>query len=141
MPDSTLSIKLRYQGADVDGGTMPIEEVVISLQGFAGAYGKAANELIPSSAHELRVSAIDKGSFELAIIAWISSGNAKDTIETIKTFGIAAKYVFTTVRDVIDAKKHIKAKPYQVAVEGSNNTVVVINADGVGLPVALEVIE
>jgi hypothetical protein len=49
-PGPALSIKLLYEGTDVDGGTMPIEEVVIALQGFAGAYGKVADHLIPSSA-------------------------------------------------------------------------------------------
>jgi hypothetical protein len=55
MPEPPLSIKLRYVGSAVEDGTMPIEEVILALKGFAGAYGKVAENLLPSSSHELRI--------------------------------------------------------------------------------------
>ena len=66
MPEPQLSIKLRYQGSDVDCGTMPVDDVILALKGFAGAYGKVADRLLPESTHELRVSSINSLTFRLA---------------------------------------------------------------------------
>jgi hypothetical protein len=109
---------------------MPIEEVILALKGFAGAYGKVAENLLPSSSHELRISAVEKSSFDLAILAWIASSQGNETLSVLKTAGSAAKYVFSIVAKIIDVKKHTKSKPYQIAVEGSNNTTIIINNDG-----------
>jgi hypothetical protein len=45
-----MKITFRYAGPEVDSGSMDIEEVIEALQGFAGAYGRVANEIdvIPS---------------------------------------------------------------------------------------------
>ena len=75
MPESSVRVSLKYSGSDVDGGTMPISEVVSALQGFSGAYGKIASSLMPDSSHELRVTAVKEGSFDLSIAAWIVSGH------------------------------------------------------------------
>lgn len=138
MEDDPLKIKLRYNGDFVDDGTMPISDVITALQGFAGAYGKAANELLPSSTHELKVSAINEGSFELAILAWIGVAQAEQTFEAMRSIVKGARWVFGVVRDVIEAKKHIRSGPYTVSVTGDHNTTVVINAEGASLPLAPE---
>jgi hypothetical protein len=139
MPEPPLSINLRYVGSEVEDGTMSLDEVVLALKGFAGAYGKIADHLIPSSSHELRVSAVEKGSIDLSILAWI--GANADTVTGLKTVGSAAKYVFSILGNVIGAKKHIKSKPYSIAIEGSGNTVLVVNADGAKFEIPKEVVE
>ncbi len=69
---SETRITLRYNGPSVDDGSLPLDEVVGALQGFSGAYGKVSRlrggeEL----EHQLRVSAVERGSFELVILAWL----------------------------------------------------------------------
>jgi hypothetical protein len=140
MADRPLNMKLVYEGKEVDDGSMPVEEIVAALQGFSGAYPKVANSLVPSSSHTLRVSAVEKGSFELAILALVSSH--PEAVGAIKTMtASAARYIFGVVKDVIEAKKHIKAKPYEISVRGNENVVVVINTEGESRPITKEVLE
>src|SRR4051794_19633804 len=102
-----LNIRIKYEGNDVDDGTMLIEDVITALEGFAGVYGKAADRLLPSSTHELRIEALNEGSFELAI-AWVGATQLKPTLDGLKDISEGAKYVFGIVRSVIDAKKHTR---------------------------------
>ena len=131
MPESSIRISLKYSGSDVDEATMPIEEVISALQGFSGAYGKVASSLLPESQHQLRIAAVQPGSFDLSIVAWITSSQGAETLAAIAPAYKAAKFVFGIVTDYIESKKHVKAKPYQVNIEGSNNTVLLLNMDGV----------
>jgi len=141
METHPLNIRIRYKGDDVDSGTMPVDEVITALQGFAGAYGKVANELIPSSTHELRVSAIREGSFELAILAWVGLGQAQQTFDAVRRVTDGARYVFRIVKSVIEAKKHIKSKPFKVSVTGNHNTTIVINAEGASMELPSEALQ
>jgi hypothetical protein len=135
---SPMRITLRYSGRDVDNGTMPIDEVVDALQGFSGAYGKIANHLDPGETHQLRVSAIRTGSFELLIVAWAVLTQTGDQLAALETLGNATRYVLNVVAGVIGAKKHTKGQPYSVSVRGDNNTVVVVNAEGAELAIPPE---
>jgi hypothetical protein len=139
--DGGLRISLKYEGSDVDDGTMPVEDVLTALQGFAGAYGKAANELLPSSTHELRISAIKEGSFELAILAWVGAAQLRPTLEALKSVSDGAKYVFNIVKSVIDAKKFVRSNPFEIKQVGDHNTTVVINMDGVQMPIPPEAVK
>jgi hypothetical protein len=130
MPEVPLHIKLSYKGTDVDNGTMPVEDVILALKGFAGAYGKVADELLPESSHQLRVSAIEKSSFSLSVLAWITLPQAGDAIEKIRSVGSAAKYVFSVLSRLVEVKKHVKSRPYEIKVEGSHNTILIVNNDG-----------
>jgi hypothetical protein len=38
---------------------MPISDVIVALQGFAGAYGKIASRIDPHHHHEIRVAEIN----------------------------------------------------------------------------------
>ncbi|HTW44854.1 MAG TPA: hypothetical protein VMD58_04865 [Acidobacteriaceae bacterium] len=109
---------------------MPIEEVVLALKGFAGAYGKVADELLPNSSHELRVSSIDKASFHLSILAWVGVSQVSGALDNLEKVSSAAKYVFSIVGRLVDAKKHLRGKHYEIKVEGSNHTVILINNEG-----------
>ena len=42
MSVDSVRVSLKYNGPDVDDGTMPLKDVVEALQGFAGAYDKIA---------------------------------------------------------------------------------------------------
>lgn len=88
MPESSIRISLKYNGSDVDKATMPIEEVMSALQGFSGAYGKVASLLLPESQHQLRIAAVKPGSFDLSIVAWITSSQGAEALA-----GIAPAYL------------------------------------------------
>lgn len=60
-----IRVSLRYRGPEVDDGEMDIADVVEALQGFSGAYGKVASEVMPDATHQLRVGAIEKNSFDV----------------------------------------------------------------------------
>lgn len=120
---------------------MPIEDVVTSLQGFAGAYGKTANELLPGSTHELKISAIKEGSFELAVLAWVGAGQLKPALSAMRKWKDSARYVFDVIRTVIEAKKHVHSRPFQVSVTGDNNTTVILNAEGASMQISPEALK
>jgi hypothetical protein len=135
-----LRMTLRYTGRDVDNGTMRIDEVVEGLQGFSGAYQKAAVSIDPDSSYELRVSATRTGSFEVLILGWIA-GQYGEQLKAVESITHAARYVFGLIVDVIHAKKHAKAQPYTVSVKGDKNVVTIINADKVELKLPIEAFE
>lgn len=108
MPE-VLRITLKYEGRDVDDGTMPIDDVVEALKGFAGAYGKIATRVSPEVKHQLRVSAVRTGSFDLVILAWIAAlGVASTDLQSLKPVADVALWVFRILKGVISAKKHTK---------------------------------
>ena len=72
MPEP-LRMPLKYDGSNVDDGTMPVEDVREALQGFSGAYGNVASRVDPEGQHQLRVAAVRTGSFDLLILAWIAT--------------------------------------------------------------------
>src|ERR1039458_9660259 len=132
--DDLTRITLRHRGRDVDDGTMPIDDVVDALQGFAGAYGKIAAEVDQAHVHQLKVTSIEQHSFDLLIVAGMF---VADKLKDLGTITDASKFIFHTIADIIGLKKHTQGKPYQVSITGNNNTVLVLNADGaeLGFPV------
>lgn len=141
MPEA-LRISLKYRGPSTDDGTFPIEDVIEALEGFAGAYGKLASRVDPEGEHQLRISAVRTGSFELIILAWITALQAGSaTIESLRPVADSAKWIFGIIRNVILAKKHVKGKPYEVSVSGHDNTVMLINIDHGELTVPLSAFE
>jgi hypothetical protein len=129
-------ITLRYRGSDVDNGTMPIDDVVEALQGFSGAYGKVASVKTPDINHQLRVSAVNKSSFEMYLVAAIGLAVPyASQIQDIRKISDAARWVFQVVAGVVQAKKHTKGQPYTVSVKGNSNTLILINADGAELAI------
>jgi len=141
MPESSISISLKYRGRDVEEATMPIEEVILALQGFSGAYGKIASSLLPDTAHELRVAAVKEGSFDLSIIAWVTTAQGKETLHALSETYSAAKFVFGVFKDYIDTKKHLKDKPFSIKVEGSHNTIFAFNGDGFGKEITPQILD
>jgi hypothetical protein len=139
---SPLRITLRYRGRDVDSGSMDIHEVTEALQGFAGAYGKIASKTDPNNEHQLRVSAVRRGSWEVLIISALSAAGTE-----------VARRIVGTVIDTIRAKKHIRGKPFDVSLSeekvvvgdrnivGDGNTVVLLNFEGAKLGVTPELLE
>lgn len=124
-----LHIHLRYVGPDVADGSMRIEDVTKALQGFTGAYEKIAADISPLEHHELRVADINPTSFDIVILAAMGIGQYADQLAAIKSAVEGIARVVQVITAVVFAKKHTKGKPYQIAIKGDNN-VVIVNSEG-----------
>lgn len=133
----SVRVSLRYNGPEVDDGTMPVKDILEALQGFAGAYNKVAKKQTPSTEHTLRVAAVEEGSFDLLILASIILGPANQADLLEKSIG-AARAIISTIANLIEAKKHTEGKPYTFNVSGDNSRVNVFNVHGNSIEMALE---
>jgi hypothetical protein len=126
-----VRVSLRYNGPDVDSGTMPAEDVISALQGFAGAYSKIAAQSDPDTQHQLRVVAIKTSSFTLAIgaVVLIVASDPGAQLKTIEMVREVTSWIVKTIGLFIDVKRISKGKPLNVNVGGKNNTVLIIGAD------------
>jgi len=120
---------------------MAIDEVVDSLQGFAGSYSKVAAIRASGTEYQLKVSGVRTGSFDLLIQAWSVLQQVVPAGEIVYQTVAGAGWVVHQITNIIGIKKHVKAQPYTVNVRGNDNTVVVINAEGADLTVPLESLE
>jgi hypothetical protein len=142
MPDATnqtATVKLRYRGPDVDDGTMELGELTDALQGFAGAYTKVG-AFLDSPNIALRVSAPQRGSFELAVIA-ATLAQHQSQLQNIHQLWDWTKRIFDIVKDLMNLKKQAKGQPYRIEVSGDNNVVNIITAENVLLPITRETLE
>ena len=96
-----LSITLRYSGADVDDGTMSLDEVVDALQGFSGSYSKIASLRSTATEHQLKVAGVRTGSFDMLIQAWSVVQQVAPTIEKLHQAGESAMWVVKRIAGVI----------------------------------------
>jgi hypothetical protein len=138
---SETRITLRYNGPSVDDGTLPIDDVVSALQGFAGAYNKVSGLRWDGLEHQLRVSAIKTGSFEMVILVWLLLGQAPGPLQNLEIISDATRWVIARIFSMIEAKKHIKNKPFDLNIKGDNNTVILVNAEGAELAIPPEIVE
>ena len=138
----SLKVTLRYRGASVDDGTMPIADVMAALHGFAGAYGKIAARETPEVQHELRIAAVRSHSFDLVIFAatvLLKDPSLQQQLIEISTD--AAKGVLRLLAWLIRARQHTKGQPSTINIEGDGNTVLVTNAEGAKLSMPTSVAE
>jgi hypothetical protein len=134
-------ITFKYNGPAVDDGTMALDEVVEALQGFSGAYQKLANRVSPGTTYELKVSGFGTGSFEMLILAAMIWSHYGDQLKALGTVVEGVKWVISLLRDVIQAKKHTKGRPFNISVSGDNNRVLIINQEGSEFSTTREVLE
>lgn len=121
---SPVEITLKYDGRDVDDGTMPIEDVISALRGFSNAYGKIASTRDPERQHQIRVSAIKKSSFAVSIIAWAADNKAALVAATP-----VAGAVVHLILKLIKLKKETKGhQPVSVKIDGNDNVVYITTA-------------
>src|SRR5437016_3219423 len=86
----TLQITLKYEGPDVDDGTMSLEDIVPVLQGFASAYGKVASKRGYAGQHRLRITNVRRGSADILLEVWETLGNISNQLTSIQILGTVA---------------------------------------------------
>src|SRR5262245_9740556 len=87
MPSEQLEIRLKYDGPDVDDGSMSLQDAVPVLQGFASAYGKIAALEDPHSTHRLRITAVRPGSVVFALDVWQFLNDNAAVIQAVGVIG------------------------------------------------------
>jgi hypothetical protein len=137
-PSETVPFVLRYEGPDVDDGSMSIEDIVPVLQGFASAYGKIASEQGVGVQHRIRITGVEKGSANILLEVWEALGNMSDPLTSASILVGAASVVVTSIIGVIKVKKHLKNRPYTTRVTG-HDTVSVINSSNVSLEMPINI--
>lgn len=124
---SLVEVILKYDGKDVDDGTMPIDDVITALQGFANAYGKMAAAHDPRGQHEIRVAAINRSSFAVCFLAWVAEHQQI-------VIGIAVPVTVGVIKAIVELIKIKKTmqgqEPASVKIDGNNNTVILTTAEG-----------
>ena len=129
-----IEIHLRYEGPDVDNGTMAVQDVIPALQGFSGAFAKIASSEAQDVRHRITLSAIRQGSADivLEIFELISENKQQIGVAGLASIesGIA-QHIIRRIFDVIKIKVHIGDRPSteRISVSGDNN-IVIINSDG-----------
>ena len=132
MSKEQVKISLKYEGPDVEDGTMSVEDIVPILQGFASAYGTVAKIHDPNSTHDLRIVDVRPGSADIVLdVLHFVDNNMMEIVRNTGT-GIAC-FIFKKIIDVIKTKKHVKNKKHTVNIIGDNNNVVVINSSNESL--------
>lgn len=139
----TVPLEIKYTGPDVDDGSMSISDVVPALQGLASAYGKIAAEENLQVKHNIRVTGVRKGSFEI-LLEVCATPEAIDNAVLIGSLafgaGISARLVIEKLVAVIKLTKHVNKNNYNTKVEGTDN-ITVTNSENVSVSFSLNVFQ
>lgn len=132
MPSESLQIVLKYEGPEVDDGSMSIQDIVPVLDGFASAYGKIASEYGAGSQHRLRITGVTKSSANILLEIWETLDKASGPLTSLQVIGGGAVAIIGAILWVIRLKRHTKGEPYKDAV-GDGNIVTVTNSKNVSI--------
>jgi len=137
----SVPLEIKYAGPDVDDGSMSISDVVPALQGLASAYGKIAAEENLQVKHNIRVTGVRKGSFEI-LLEVCATPEAIDNAVLIGSLafgaGISARLVIEKLVAVIKLTKHVNKNNFNTKVEGTDN-ITVTNSENVTISFPLSV--
>ena len=138
MQKEQIEIHLRYEGPDVDDGTMSVQDVVPVLQGFASAYGKLATAVEPQSTHRLRIVGVRPGSADIVLEVWKVLGDNVNALTAASILATGGYFIVKRITEVIRLKRHVKNQPFAERIAG-DDSVVVSNSQNVTIEVTLDV--
>ena len=107
-----IEIHLKYEGPDVENGTMALQDVIPVLQGFSGAYTSLADTENPDVTHRIKLSGVRQGSADivLEVIYQFLTEHSQQIGAAAGLVGIVSVTAFPVVKkifDVIGIKKHV----------------------------------
>jgi hypothetical protein len=137
-PSETVPITLRYEGPDVEGGSMSIEDIVPVLQGFASAYGKIAAEGGGGIQHRIRIVGVAPGSARILLEVWEALGKASGPLTSIGVIGGTATSIVGAIIGVVRIKRHLKKQPFRESITG-DNTISISNSENVTISMPVNV--
>ena len=134
-PGERVEIHLRYEGPDVDDGTMSLQDIIPVLQGFSGAYGKLAATDDPGSRHLVKIVAVRQGSADIVLEVWKALGDNADQITALGVLSSSAFWIFERLTRVIHLKRHVRGRPFEESIS-AHNSIVVTNSENVAIEVS-----
>ncbi len=126
-----IAIHLKYEGPEVQNGTMDLEDVIPVLQGFSGAFSQTAGTENLTISHRIKLSGVQQGSADiiLELHQWLPDNT--ENIATIagmsafeKAFEGIAFAIVKRIFDVIRIKKHVGADTPTVHITAENSIVI-----------------
>jgi hypothetical protein len=137
-----LLMEISYSGPDVDDGSIAIDDLGPALQGLASAYGKLTSKLGDEVRHELRITGVRKGSFDLLLEVWKWAGDNSGALTTVSIVGGGVLGAIKVLFECIKLVKHTKNKPFNAKPEGATNGFVTVNnSENVSISVSFEAYE
>ena len=130
-----LEIHLKYDGPDVDNGTMALQDVIPVLQGISGAYTRLANTENPNVTHRITLADVRQGSADivLEVIEWLVENREPIAAAAgATTVGGVGYKVVKRIIEVVRIKKHAGAEPSSERVV-AQNSIVIANSENVEL--------
>lgn len=133
-----IEIHLKYEGPDVENGTMSIQDVIPVLQGFSGAYSKLAETEKFDITHRIYLSAVKQGSADIVLEVLTDNKELIGAVAGLVTIGggvaSAAFLIIKKIFEVIRIKKHVGVDAFtkQISVE---NGIAITNSNNVQINV------
>jgi hypothetical protein len=137
-PTETVPLVLKYEGPDVDDGSMSIEDIVPVLQGFASAYGKIAAQEGIGGQHRIRITGVKPGSANIVLEVWDALGKMADPLTSVSILGAGAVAIVSAIVGVIRLKRHLKGKPFRERIT-AEGTVSITNSEHIQLVMPINV--
>jgi hypothetical protein len=137
-PTETVPLILRYDGPDVDDGSMSLEDIVPVLQGFSSAYGKIAAEQGIGVQHRIRITGVAPGSANILLEVWDGLAKMADPLTSVSIRGGGAAAIVSAIVEVIKLKRHLKRKPFSEKIT-ARNTIAVTNSENVTIEMPITV--
>lgn len=136
-----IEIHLKYEGPDVENGTMALQDVIPALQGFSGAYARSLGTENAGLTHRIRFSDIRQGSADivLEIDQWLTDNS--ETIAAIAGLTLIGRTIAYPIAkrilEVIQIKAHVGADvpkerisvQNKIAISNSNNVTIDVSPE------------
>ena len=138
-----VKVHLKYDGPDVDNGTMALQDIIPVLQGFSGAYAKLAATEDPDSTHRIKISAVQRGSADivLEVWKWLDDNAAPiGAVAGLAGLGGIAFAIFKKIFGVARIKTHVGDGPSEERIL-ADNSIALSNSDNVEIVVSLAIYE
>jgi hypothetical protein len=140
MPREQIELHLRYEGPDVDDGSMSIQDIVPVLQGFSAAYGKIAAIDDPHVTHRVRITAVRPGSADIILVVWKALGENVNSLTSASILAGGAYWIISKIAGVIRVKRHVKRRPFKERIVGAD-VIAISNVENVTIEVPLQIYE
>ncbi len=127
-------IHLVYELEDAEISNMDIEDAILTLRGFDGAYGRIAAAVSPSMDHRMTITAVQPGSITFVLEAIAENPEAVGAMLTVAGSAVTVG-IITTLFELIRIKLHLRGKEPKVS--AVDNRVEFKNADNATMNVTL----
>lgn len=134
-----LEVHLRFEGPDVEDGTMSLEDIVPVLQGFANAFAELAKTDDPDSKHNVKIADVRQGSADVVLGVWTTVSDHPDFVTGAAALLIgSAQLIVRKIIGVVRLKRHVKRRPFKVEISGDRN-IVIMNSQKVSIETPKEI--